>query len=57
MKQFRYGWKYQFYGPDMPEVLFDLRKNPEETTNFIGEPEYGELVERFRLRAKELKFS
>ncbi|MEF3304461.1 sulfatase-like hydrolase/transferase [Paenibacillus sp. GYB003] len=48
--------KYQYYGPGMPEVLFDLRRNPEETVNFIGEPEYGEQVGRFRRRARELKF-
>ncbi|WP_158607007.1 sulfatase-like hydrolase/transferase [Paenibacillus ginsengarvi] len=48
--------KYQCYGPDKPEVLFDLQRNPEETVNFIDEPEYREQVERFRLRARELKF-
>lgn len=48
--------KYHYYGPDMPEVLFDLQRNPEETINFIAEPEYGERVDRFRRRAAELGF-
>jgi choline-sulfatase len=48
--------KYHYYGPDMPEVLFDLQRNPEETINFIGEPEYRERIDRFRRRAGELGF-
>jgi choline-sulfatase len=48
--------KYQYYGETMPEVLFDLSRNPEESLNFIDEPEYAEQVEQFRLRRGELGF-
>ncbi len=48
--------KYQFYGPDMPEVLFDMQRNPEETVNYLEDAEYTAQVEQFRLRAQELKF-
>ena len=30
--------KYQYYGMEMPEVLFDLAADPGETVNFIGDP-------------------
>ena len=46
--------KYQYYGPDVPEVLFDLERNPEETVNYIDEPEYAERVTAFRERLVEL---
>jgi choline-sulfatase len=46
--------KYQWYGPEMPEVLFDLARNPEETVNLIDEPEYSERVAAFRDRLVEL---
>jgi choline-sulfatase len=49
--------KYQYYGADMPEVLFDLDHNPEETVNFIDHPDYAEPVEHFRIRRKELGFT
>ncbi|MCZ8514995.1 hypothetical protein O9H85_21750 [Paenibacillus filicis] len=49
--------KYQYYGPDRPEVLFDLQRNPEETVNHISDPLYESQVERFRKRAKELGFN
>ncbi|TDF94051.1 sulfatase-like hydrolase/transferase [Paenibacillus piri] len=48
--------KYQYYGPDSPEVLFDLRRDPGETVNFIADPQYAEQAERFRERAGELGF-
>ncbi|MEK3725724.1 sulfatase-like hydrolase/transferase [Paenibacillus sp. FSL H8-0034] len=48
--------KYQYYGTEMPEVLFDLNHNPEETLNFIDHPDYAEQLERFRMRRKELGF-
>jgi choline-sulfatase len=32
--------KYQYYGPEMPEVLFDLKRDPEELVNFIDDPTY-----------------
>ena len=28
--------KYQYYGRDMPEVLFDLSRDPEETIQLCG---------------------
>jgi len=46
--------KYQYYGEDGPEVLFDLEKDPGEMTNIIDEPTYAESVARFRLRLAEL---
>jgi choline-sulfatase len=48
--------KYQYYGPDQPEVLFDLQRNPEETINYIDDPAYADAVARFRRRARELHF-
>lgn len=46
--------KYQYYGPDMPEVLFDLERDPGETANFIDDPEYADTVAAFRRRLAEL---
>ena len=46
--------KYQYYGEEVPEVLFDLERDPGETTNFLEEPEYAEEVARFRKRLAEL---
>lgn len=48
--------KYQYYGPDMPEVLFDLEKAPGETVNFIGEPGYASTISDFRNRCAGLGF-
>jgi len=48
--------KYQYYGEDAPEVLFDLKKNPEETINYIDEPGYSEQIQLFRKRRKELGY-
>ena len=42
--------KYQYYGEDMPEVLFDLRRDPDETTNFLADPAYAEDIRCFRER-------
>ena len=46
--------KYQYYGEDMPEVLFDLKADPGETRNFIDAPEYADDVRAFRSRRAEL---
>ena len=46
--------KYQYYGPDIPEVLFDLEQDPGETTNRIDSPDYSQAVARFRKRLSEL---
>ncbi len=45
--------KYHYYGPDMPEILWDLEKNPEETVNFIDHPNYVKIVKHFRICRKE----
>ena len=48
--------KYQYYGPAMPEVLFDLSQNPEETVNFVGDPRYADALAKFRTRRDELGY-
>ncbi len=45
--------KYQYYGTDMPEVLFDLEVNPEETINYISDNKYGRQIEYFRKRRRK----
>lgn len=42
--------KYQWYGKDMPEVLFDLDRDPKELTDVIDDPAYSQQVARFRKR-------
>ncbi len=46
--------KYQYYGEEMPEVLFDLEADPGETCNLIDDPAYAEAVTGFRARLAEL---
>ena len=46
--------KYQYYGPNMPEALFDLEQDPSETRDFIDDPSYADHVARFRARLAEL---
>jgi choline-sulfatase len=46
--------KYQYYGQDMPEVLFDLERNPAETVDFIDDPDYASIVTTFRERLAAL---
>ncbi len=48
--------KYQYYGEEMPEVLFDLNRDPTERENFIDEPRYSEQLVAFRQRRDELGF-
>lgn len=48
--------KYQYYGEEMPEVLFDLDRDPTERVNLIDEPEYGPFLARMRARRAELGF-
>ena len=48
--------KYQYYGPDMPEVMFDLGRDPQERVNLIEDPAYADACQRFRCRAGELGF-
>jgi len=46
--------KYQYYGPDMPEVLFDLDIDPQETVNLIADGRYAGHVAAFRARLAAL---
>ncbi len=48
--------KYQHYGGDVPEVLFDLERDPGENKNLVVDPKYAEEVERFRKRLAELGY-
>ncbi len=48
--------KYQYYGRAMPEVLFDLARDPAETVNFAEDAEYAEPMARFRRRRAELGY-
>ncbi|MCC5829290.1 MAG: sulfatase-like hydrolase/transferase [Phycisphaeraceae bacterium] len=52
--------KYQWYEHEeqgrMPEVLFDLAKDPLETVNFIDEPDRAGDLARFRRRLTELGY-
>ena len=48
--------KYQYYGEEMPEVLFDLARCPDERENFIADPRYADVLAAFRRRRFELGF-
>lgn len=48
--------KYHSYGPEMPEVLFDLARDPSERENFIDDPQYAEDLTAFRARRQVLGF-
>lgn len=48
--------KYQYYGPEMPEVLFDLGRDPAEETDYSHDRHYADAMGRFRARARELGF-
>jgi choline-sulfatase len=48
--------KYQYYGPAMPEVLFDLAADPQETVNFLEDTRYSASVQAFRQRRAELGY-
>ena len=48
--------KYQYYGSDMPEVLFDLGRDPQERVNLIEDPTYADACRQFRHRCGELGF-
>lgn len=48
--------KYQYYGEQMPEVLFDLQRDPAERRDFLHEPEYCERLHACRRRRDELGF-
>jgi choline-sulfatase len=46
--------KYQYYGEDIPEVLFDLAQDPGETENVADAPDHAEAMTGFRRRLAEL---
>lgn len=48
--------KYQFYGDNVKEVLFDLDRDPDELINFIDDKKYLNHINEFRLRRAELGF-
>ena len=48
--------KYQYYGEDIPEVLFDLEADPKELQNHAEDPNYSEAMTAFRIRRGELGF-
>jgi choline-sulfatase len=46
--------KYQYYGEQVPEVLFDLAADPGETTNRANRSDYAAAMARFRARLAQL---
>lgn len=46
--------KYQWYGPDHPEVLFDLARDPRERVNLHQDPAYAVSMQNFRKRRESL---
>ncbi len=48
--------KYQYYGEESPELLFDLHADPGETTNFLAAPAYADDLARFRARRAALGY-
>ena len=48
--------KYQHYGTDIPEVLFDLASDPGETRNVAASPAYAAVMARFRSRLASLGY-
>jgi len=52
----RQDLKYCYYTDDGGEVLFDLDRDPGETTNRIDDPDYADDLRRFRERRGELGY-
>ena len=48
--------KYQYYGEDLPEVLFDLKKDSSECIDYINDSKYQDILKKFRKRRAELGF-
>ena len=46
--------KYQWYGEGVPEVLFDLARDPQERENVAGKPDYADAMGSFRRRLAQL---
>jgi len=49
------NYKYMLYIEHGYEELFDLKKDPHETTNLASNPKYKAKLEEMRKRYKELK--
>ena len=47
--------KYQYYGSDIEEVLFDLEKDPCENINCLLHPEYQQDIKSFRERVFDVE--
>jgi len=48
--------KYQHYGEGVPEVLFDLARDPGERENLAGDAAYRSALDGFRCRLAELGY-
>ncbi len=48
--------KYQSYGDDFPEVLFDLSRDPTEAVDYADHEDYQECMAHFRIRSAELGY-
>ena len=48
--------KYQYYGADLPEILFDLDKDPQERIDFSQDDDYRRIMESFREERHKLGF-
>lgn len=48
--------KYQYYGEEMPEVLFDLQTDPNETADCITDPAHAAEIAQFRMRRAALGY-
>ncbi|MHC4715731.1 MAG: sulfatase family protein, partial [Planctomycetota bacterium] len=48
--------KYQYYGEDIPEVLFDLAADGGETSNLAADGRYAPAMASFRTRLAELGY-
>ena len=48
--------KYQYFSDTIPEVLFDLDKDPQENNNLATHMNYSESMTHFRTRLAELGF-
>jgi choline-sulfatase len=46
--------KYQYYGEDIPEVLFDLERDPGEKKNWISDGAYQDELSVFRKKARQI---
>lgn len=46
--------KYQYYGEEIPEALFDLANDPDENVNVVDSPEYSDSIHKFRQRLSSL---